>query len=108
MSFRRLGPVSLWLLCVVSTAAAAPMDVAVLFDSDDNPFTGCAVSGMAGVDHVLTTNFDTTSPAHVTGIFGRRCAGGVLGAAQLLDAGGWSALWNEASGEFSVESRFPL
>ena len=108
MDLRRLGFVSLWVLCVVSSAAAAPMDIAVLFDSDDNQFTGCAVSGMQGVDHVFTTHFDTAAPAHVTGIFGQRCADGALGSPIMVDAGGWPALWNETTGELSLETRFPI
>ena len=107
MSLRRLGAMALLVAAYSFSATAAVTDFAVLFDSDDNRFTGCSVSGMEGVDHVFTTTVDPAS-ARVTGVFGQRCAEGSLSAAQMVDAAGWPASWNEQSGELAFETRFPL
>jgi trimeric autotransporter adhesin len=86
--------------------SAAAIDFQVLLDVDNNAATGCSVSGMSGVDQVITTAVTTTeSTGSVTSMSRRVCSGGALGAPTDIDTTGWGIGFNPASGQMVVESR---
>lgn len=88
---------------------AATTELRVLFDVDHNAATGCAVSGLAGVDQVLVTQVtDDGTTARVTQTHRRLCAGGQLGQAVDVNASGWAAGLDASSGGLVVETRVPF
>jgi VCBS repeat-containing protein len=95
--------VSLFLYAGV--AAAAPIELKVLFDEDNDASTGCVVNGFAGVEHVLLTRVETSDPARVTSAATQSCSGSTFGAVTTIDAAGWPAAFNAASGALTVESQ---
>ena len=88
---------------------AATTELRVLFDVDNKSATGCAVSGLAGVDQVLVTQVtDDGTAARVTQTHRRLCAGGQLGQAVDVNASGWAAGLDSSSGGLIVETRVPF
>ena len=93
---------------VSTTAGAAVTDFRVLIDSDHSDATGCTVNGMAGVDHVFTTEVDVTeTTANVLRTYRQICSGSTLGAEIEVDHDAYAGGFTPASGALVVETRFP-
>ncbi|HET7434344.1 MAG TPA: hypothetical protein VFN10_06475, partial [Thermoanaerobaculia bacterium] len=65
-------------------AAAAPITITTLIDSDANSATGCAVAGMAGVEQVIRVSADQQI---VRTISRQSCVGHTLTPAVETNAG---------------------
>jgi hypothetical protein len=98
------------LIAFASIASAATIEFRVLFDVDHDETTGCTVSGMAGIEQVLTTELiETAGPdVQVARTFRQVCTGVVLSAATDVDATGWAAGWSETQKELNFETRIPF
>jgi len=115
VSFRRIRAL-FTVLCLVCSGwtQAGSSTVNLLLDTDRNESTGCSVSvpggTMAGVDKVFSVVVNTTaSSATVQGLERRVCVAGVLGAAQVYDAGGWAVgMGNGQGGMAVIEASLPL
>ena len=97
------------------SARAATTDIKVLLDTDNNPATGCnvttAVGTFMGVEQVLTTTVDsTTPPGAVTAVVRQGCSGGALDAPTAVapPAPGWGIGLNPANDDVLVETHIPL
>jgi len=90
-------------------AHAAVTELRVLFDSDNNPATGCTVNGMPGVEQVLVTQVtDDGTTASVTQTHRLICSGGVLGGPVDVNTGGWPVGFNPSSGFMLLETAIPF
>lgn len=97
------------LLCVPLLASAAPTEYRVLFDVDADAATGCLVDGVAGIDQLLATEVSSDdSTAAVVRTFRRVCAAGTMGEPLDVNATGWPAVLDGASGNITVETRAPF
>ncbi|MGZ8796683.1 MAG: hypothetical protein ACXW2F_05000, partial [Thermoanaerobaculia bacterium] len=91
---------------LLTSTLSASTDFRILFDTDNNPATGCAVYGMNGVERVVTTTLDTSgSTPRVSSIQSQVCSGGSLGGVVALETLGWPAGFDAATGVYTVETR---
>jgi VCBS repeat-containing protein len=96
------------MLAVIPQLHAAITDYRILIDADHDAATGCTVSSMTGVDHVLVTRVETTSTAGtITRTFRRVCSAGSLGS-EIELASGWDTGYVPASGQMLVETSIPF
>ena len=103
------------ILALAATAVEAlTASVAIGFDTDNNPATGCtlAVGGrtMPGVEVALYTVVTTTAHAGTVGAITRRtCSGGTFGTPVAVSAGGWPVGMGTGSGGSDlIETFIPL
>ena len=105
LKFRNAAPLFIVLL---TSPAFAATQLQVLFDIDNSSATGCTVSGMPGVERVITTSVDTNAtPPRVTSVSRADCSGGTLTSAVMIDTTGWPATFDPTTGIYSVETRAP-
>ena len=91
---------------LLTSALSASTDFRILFDTDNNPATGCTVSGMNGVERVVTTTLDTSgSTPRVSSVQSQVCSGGSLGGVVALETLGWPAGFDATTGVYTVETR---
>ncbi|HUP63462.1 MAG TPA: putative Ig domain-containing protein [Thermoanaerobaculia bacterium] len=91
-----------------SQASAVTIDFRVLIDSDNDATTGCNVSGMSGVEHILVTRVETTdTSASVTSSHRFECTGGFFGPQLDPSTTGWPAGLQVPSGHLWFETRIP-
>ncbi|CAG0949055.1 Serine/threonine-protein kinase PK-1 [Burkholderiales bacterium] len=101
-------------LAASGLARAGSSTVNLLLDLDRNGATGCTVNlaggSMAGVERVYSALASTTtSTATVLRLERRICAGGVLGAPEIYDAGTWPVgMGNGQGGMAVIEASLPL
>src|SRR6266516_382016 len=92
-----------------STVASATTDFRILADLDNNASTGCSVNGMAGVERVLTTTYDSSgSSPRVTSVTQQDCSGSTLGSSVTVTSTGWPATTNASTGVSIIETQIPL
>ncbi|MBK8741484.1 MAG: VCBS repeat-containing protein [Betaproteobacteria bacterium] len=102
------------LACAAAAVHAATATVAIGFDTDDNPGTGCTLTlgaaSLPGIEVALHTVVTTTATTGTVGAVTRRtCAGGVFGAPVTVSAGGWAVgLGAGLDGSDLVETFIPL
>jgi VCBS repeat-containing protein len=104
---RRVHIFAVLLLAFVPVlASAATHEFRVLIDADNNSATGCALSGMNGVDHVVVTLVRTEgATGAVERSYRLTCAGTSFGPQLDLDTTGWGVGYNQANGGMLVENR---
>ncbi|HSP15269.1 MAG TPA: putative Ig domain-containing protein [Thermoanaerobaculia bacterium] len=94
---------------MAASSIFASTDYKLLVDIDNAASTGCTVSGMPGVDRVITTTVDTSGATpRVTAVTRQDCSGGSLGTAITIDNSGWPAASNATNGVSTIETRIPL
>jgi RHS repeat-associated protein len=111
VSLTRVAPlIGLLLLMLTSMAHGATASLAIGFDTDNNPATGCTLTvggrSMQGVEvalhAVVTTNTNTGTVGELTR---RTCTAGVFGAPALVSAGNWPVgMTNGLNGSDLVEA----
>ncbi len=117
MSARRARLTLLFLVSSLSAAGAfaAPTQLQVLLDSDNNRSTGCRVitslGNVDGIDAIYTTTYDGGIDGNpvVTGVTGQTCAtqGTVNFTVPVqIDPGGWK-VGRKANSNLVVETRIP-
>src|SRR5512141_1954265 len=107
---------ALFFVPLLASGAAVPVDVKVLFDTDNRAQTGCTVvttGGLVkGVEQVLTTSLTydaAASTAAVTGLTRQTCTDSVantFSAPIAIDTTGWPV--GLGGGFLTVETRMPM
>jgi len=81
-----------FLTLTAASAGAATTQVNILFDTDNNQATGCAVmtptGNFDGVEQIVATFYDDVLN-RVTQVTRQRCVASVFQAPETIDSGGW-------------------
>src|SRR5687767_8706917 len=90
-------------------ASAATADFRILIDVDNNAATGCAQSGMQGIEQTLVLRVVTTeTEAQVTRSYRQICTGGAFGPPVDEDLTPRPVSFHPPLGLLMVESRLPF